>query len=60
MAKYILLIGVSLFVLVACSTEKNYRGVSDTEWQQLSVEQRQLIVDRSFQDEMKYNKFYPQ
>lgn len=53
MAKHIILIGVTLFALVACSTEKNYRGVSDTEWQQLTAEQRQLIVDRSFQDEMK-------
>ena len=50
--KHILLIAV-MFVLSACTTEQNYRGVPDTAWKQLTPEQKQLIVDRSFQDTMK-------
>ncbi len=42
-----------MFLLTACSTEQNYRGVPDTAWKQLTPAQKQLIVDRSFQDTMK-------
>lgn len=42
-----------LCLISACATEQNYRGVPETTWNQLSGEQKQLIVDRSFQDEMK-------
>lgn len=40
-------------MLTACHTEQTYRGVPETTWNQLTAEQKQLIVDRSFQDEMK-------
>lgn len=44
---------ILLWQLAACSTERNFRGVPETTWNQLTAEQKQLIVDRSFQDEMK-------
>lgn len=46
--------GLSIMVLLmtACSAERNYRGVSATKWQQLGPEEKQLIIDRSFADEV--------
>jgi hypothetical protein len=40
------------FILSGCSTEQAYRGVPEPTWKQLTPEQKQLIVDRSFQNEM--------
>lgn len=37
--------------LSACSSEPTYRGVPNTAWQQLSAEQRQLIVDQAYQED---------
>lgn len=42
-----------VLLLAGCAPEQNYRGVPGPTWQHLSAEQRQLIVDQSFQDEMK-------
>jgi hypothetical protein len=44
---------ILVLALTACSTEKFYRGVPDTEWRQLTPEQKQLIIDRSFKDDTK-------
>lgn len=51
MHKVILII--CALALSACTTENNYRGVPEPTWKQLSAEQKQLIVDRSFQEEFK-------
>jgi len=42
-----------LLAITGCSTERNYRGVPSPQWDHLTAEQKQLIVDQSFQDEMK-------
>jgi hypothetical protein len=42
-----------IVVLAGCTPEQNYRGVPSPQWQQLTPEQKQLIVDQSFKDEMK-------
>ena len=42
--------------LSACAKEQYYRGVSQHQWEHLSGEQRQLIVDKAYQDEMQKNK----
>ncbi len=39
------------FLLSACAAERCYRGVSEPVWQQLSAEQKQLIVDRSYHED---------
>lgn len=46
-----ILMSIALMSLLACTMENNYRGVPEPTWQQLSGEQKQLIVDRSFQDD---------
>lgn len=39
--------------LTACSApEQNYRGVSSPLWEHLTPEQKQLVIDRSYQDEI--------
>lgn len=43
---------VSIALLTGCAKDPSYRGVSVNIWQQLSSEQKQLIVDRSFQEEI--------
>lgn len=40
-------------LLASCASEQNYRGVPSPKWQQLTPEQKQLIVDQSFRDQMK-------
>lgn len=52
-AKILLLLGVSC--LNGCAHEQNYRGVPAPIWADLSAEQKQLIVDRAYADEMKTN-----
>lgn len=38
-------------LLIGCKAETQYRGVSEPVWQQLSAEQKQLIVDQAYQNE---------
>ncbi len=42
-----------IFCAQGCTREANYRGIPEPTWQHLSAEQKQLIVDRAYQDEMK-------
>jgi hypothetical protein len=44
---------LSAGLLVGCATERNYRGVPETTWSELSGEQKQLIVDNAYEDEIK-------
>lgn len=44
---------LAFFSLVGCVCEQNYRGVPSPVWEHLTAEQKQLIVDRAYQDEMK-------
>ncbi|MEI8055663.1 MAG: hypothetical protein WCH10_06745 [bacterium] len=39
----------SVFFLIACTAERNYRGVADPFWRELSGEQKQLIVDQAYE-----------
>lgn len=52
--KIFLLLAVSF--LSGCKSEQNYRGVPSPVWEHLTVEQKQLIVDRAYQDEMNKDK----
>lgn len=47
----VLAISATAILLTACSPERQYRGVSEPKWQQLSAEQKQLIVDQAYQSE---------
>lgn len=49
----IIFVFLILFILAGCSVDPSYHGVSAGAWQQLTSEQKQLIVNRSFQQEMK-------
>ena len=40
-------------ILSGCTREQNYRGVPSPVWEHLTAEQKQLIVDRAYQEEMK-------
>lgn len=42
--------------LSGCKAEQNYRGVPSPAWEHLTVEQKQLIVDRAYQDEINKDK----
>lgn len=44
----VFLIFSSLFIS-ACIPENNYRGVPEPKWQKLTAEQKQLIVDQSYE-----------
>lgn len=44
---------LALFSLIGCASEKNYRGVPSPVWEHLTAEQKQLVVDRAYHDEMK-------
>lgn len=50
--KVVLLLSTGL-LLVGCATERNYRGVPETTWSELSGEQKQLIVDNAYENEIK-------
>jgi hypothetical protein len=41
------------FLLTACATEQKYRGVPSPHWQELTGEQKQLIVDQSYEQDFK-------
>jgi uncharacterized lipoprotein YajG len=43
---------LAIFFLSGCKSEQNYRGVPSPAWEHLTVEQKQLIVDRAYQDEL--------
>lgn len=45
-------ISLMLLFLNGCSSEQNYRGVPASTWKRLSIEQKQLIVDRTYEDEL--------
>ena len=49
----ILLLITLLVMLVACTTEHNYRGVPAPEWSELTSEQRQLVVDQAYNQDFK-------
>lgn len=42
-----------VYCVNGCTPEANYRGVPGPTWQHLSAEQKQLIVDRAYQNEIK-------
>lgn len=51
---------LTALVLTGCSTNnQTYRGVSPQVWSQLTPEQRQLIVDQSYQRSVLNNKSQP-
>lgn len=51
MLKFIFIL---FFILLAgCARENSVRGVPVAAWNQLNAEQRQLIVDQSYQEEFK-------
>jgi hypothetical protein len=53
--KALLKIAIVLFfilTLMGCARDQNYRGVSSRDWQHLTPEQRQLIVDECFHKDM--------
>lgn len=52
MFKNIILI-IFISFISACSVDPVYRNVSGYTWEQLTPEQKQLIVDKSFQEETK-------
>ncbi|MBA3660637.1 MAG: hypothetical protein H0W64_02820 [Gammaproteobacteria bacterium] len=45
---------ISFFVLLVsgCAYERNFRGIPEPTWKQLALEQKQLIVDQSFEEEI--------
>lgn len=43
---------LGMMYCAGCTPEANYRGVPAPTWQHLSAEQKQLIVDQAYQDEM--------
>ena len=44
----------TILVLIAgCAAEQNFRGVPAPTWEHLSAEQKQLIVDKTYQDDIK-------
>jgi hypothetical protein len=45
----ILTIILLVTLLGACTTEQNYRGVASPVWQDLTGEQKQLIVDQAYE-----------
>ena len=51
MIKNIIIILIFLTFLTACTAEKSYRGVADPFWKELTAEQKQLIVDQSYEQE---------
>lgn len=41
---------LTFLFLSGCAKEIDYRGVPEPEWQHLNAEQRQLIVDQSYEE----------
>jgi len=38
--------------LTACTREVTYRGVPEAKWQKLTAEQKQLLVDHAYEEEV--------
>lgn len=49
----LLTIGLSVLLLTACKHEQMMHGVPESTWKNLTTEQKQLIVDQSFEESMK-------
>ncbi len=49
----LLTIGLCVLSLTACAHEQMIHGVPESTWKHLSTEQKQLIVDQSFEESMK-------
>ncbi len=42
--------------LMGCTPEQNYRGVPSPLWEHLNGEQKQLVIDRAYRDDMQQAK----
>jgi hypothetical protein len=40
-------------LLTGCAAQPVYHGVPEATWKTLTAQQKQLIIDRSFQDDLK-------
>lgn len=49
----VIILFLSFISLMGCRREENYRGVPEPLWKHLTAEQKQLIVDRAYEDDMK-------
>lgn len=47
----VLVAALLVTMLTACTKEQNYRGVASPHWQELTGEQKQLIVDQAYEQE---------
>jgi hypothetical protein len=43
---------LALLLFTGCAREATYRGVSAQHWQKLTPEQKQLIVDQAYEEEV--------
>jgi hypothetical protein len=50
MQNFIVVIVIAL--LVGCTTENKYHHVAEPIWNQLTPEQKQLLIDRDFEKEL--------
>ena len=41
---------------MGCTPEQNYRGVPSPLWEHLNGEQKQLVIDRAYRDDMQHAK----
>lgn len=41
-----------MMCVTGCAKERSYRGVPEHQWEHLSGEQKQLIIDKAYQDEL--------
>jgi hypothetical protein len=42
----------SILLFTGCAHENNYRGVPEAQWKKLTPEQKQLIVDQSYEEDV--------
>lgn len=49
-------IALAVLILSGCAREVNYRGVPEPAWRKLTAEQRQLIVDQAYEEEIQQSK----
>lgn len=47
----IVVVAVLMIILSACTVEQNYREVPSSHWQELTGEQKQLVVDQAYEQE---------
>lgn len=55
MSNFKIILSFLCATLCACTAEHNYRGVPSPHWQELSGEQKQLIVDQAYEQEIGSN-----